>query len=280
MTKSKIILIAVISVIIFMAVGIFLYWIFTHAPKAIAPAQKRAISKEAAKKKALPQIQKKFPNPKIAIVMDDFGYNMSDLDTLFSTRLPVTLSILPNLPYSRRVAVLANSKGYEVILHLPLEAHDKAANAETDTIRTDMDAKKITSMLEQEIADIPGLKGVSNHQGSKATEDRTTMSIIIGDLKKKNLYFFDSFVTGKSICRDVARNFGVPYARREMFLDNDTSPDYIEKQVLSLRRVAFKKGSAVAVCHDRKSTINVLNRMMPELSEEGVKFVTLSDVVR
>ena len=72
----------------------------------------------------------------------------------------------------------------------------------------------------------------------------------------------------------------MPYARREMFLDNDTSPDYIEKQVLSLRRVAFKKGSAVAVCHDRKNTITVLNKMMPELAEEGIRFVYLSKMVR
>ena len=50
-----------------------------------------------------------------------------------------------------------------------------------------MDAKQIASMLDQEISGIPYLKGVSNHQGSKATEDNAAMSAVIGELKKKDL---------------------------------------------------------------------------------------------
>ena len=135
-------------------------------------------------------------------------------------------------------------------------------------------------MLNQEIMTVPGLKGVNNHQGSKATENKVTMAIIIGDLKKKNLYYFDSLVTDRSVCREVAKEKGVPYAKRDIFLDNNQSQDYIEKQVLSLRRFAFRKGSAIAVCHDRKNTIYVLSRMMPELTSEGGVFVSLSDMVK
>lgn len=276
--KTKIILISAIA--IFAVVSLFVLWRATHAPKRKIVIQKRAVIKEAVQKKALPVVQKKFSNPKVAIVMDDFGYNMKDLDTLFATKLPVTFSVLPNLAFSRRVAELARSKGYEVILHLPLEANDKSAPAEVDTIKTDMDKNKITSMLDQEMSSVPGLRGVSNHQGSKATEDKVTMSIVIGDLKKKNLYYFDSLVTDRSVCRDLARSAGVPYAKRDMFLDNTASQDYIEKQMLSLRRFAFRKGSAIAVCHDRKNTITVLNRMMPELSKDGIEFVSLSDMVK
>ena len=276
--KTKIILITAVAIL--GVASLLMLWRIMQAPKKKIVAKKHVVAKEVTKKKAFPVIQKKFSNPKVAIVIDDFGYNMSDLDTLFGTRLPVTLSILPNLPYSRRVADMARSKGYEVILHLPLEANDKLAPAEPDTIKTDMDEKKITLMLDQEIGTVPGLKGVSNHQGSKATENKTTMCSIIGDLKKRNLYYFDSLVTDKSICKEAAKNIGVPYAKRDMFLDNDQSQDAIEKQVLSLRRFAFRKGSAIAVCHDRKNTIAVLGRMMPELSAEGVEFVSLSDMVK
>jgi len=278
MKKNKVILIAA-GAILAIAFSL-LIWHFTHLPKKKVIAPKRVVTKEVAKKKVLPQIQKKFSNPRVAIVMDDFGYNKSDLDTLFASKLPVTLSILPNLPYSRRVAELARSKGYEVILHLPLEAIDKSAPAEIDTIKTEMDEKKIISMLDQEITNVSGSRGISNHQGSKATEDKTTMSVILNDLKKKNLYYFDSMVTDRSICGQVAKEKGVPYARRDMFLDNTATQDYIEKQVLSLRRLAFRKGSAIAICHDRKNTIYILRRMMPELAAEGIEFVSLSDMVK
>ena len=134
-------------------------------------------------------------------------------------------------------------------------------------------------MLEQEIAEIPGLKGVSNHQGSKATEDKATMSIVIGDLKKRGLYFFDSLCTSKSVCREVAKSAGVAYAKRDMFLDDINSPESIEKEILSLRKLAYKKGSAIAICHDRKTTIFVLRKMMPLLADDGIVFVKLSDMV-
>jgi len=205
---------------------------------------------------------------------------MNNLDRLFAIKIAVTFSVLPNLPYSKRIASLASSKGYEVILHLPLESKDEAAPAETGTIMTGMGEKDILALLEKDIASVPGLSGVSNHQGSKATEDKRSMSIILSGLKKKSLYFFDSLVTDKSVCRPAAAQWGVPYVKRDIFLDNENSPEYIEKQMLSLRRAAFKYGSVIAVCHDRKNTITVLNKMMPEFAEEGIRFVYLSEMVK
>ena len=275
----KIVLIA--TSVVAVTASLFMVWRMTHVPKRKIIIKKHAVAvKKAAKKKALPEISKKTPRPRIAIVLDDFGYNMNGLDTLFSSGLPVTLSVLPDLPYSRRVAELARSKGFEVILHLPLEANDKSAPAESGTIRTDMSENTINSMLERELESVPGLTGISNHQGSKATEDVATMSVIMAGLKKRNLYFFDSLVTDKSVCRDVAKKFNVRYAKRDIFLDGSMSPEYIEKQMLSLRKFAFRRGSAIAVGHDRKNTLAVLKRMMPELAAEGVEFVTLSDMVK
>ena len=72
----------------------------------------------------------------------------------------------------------------------------------------------------------------------------------------------------------------MPYAKRDVFLDNTNSEDYIDKQMLALRRFAFRKGSAIAICHDRKTTIAVLNRMMPELAADGIVFTRLSEMVK
>jgi polysaccharide deacetylase 2 family uncharacterized protein YibQ len=279
MENRKKMIIITACVVVAVAAVIWL-WHAAHAPKRRIVLHKRAVVKEAAVKKALPAVQKKFARPKIAIVMDDCGYNMNDLDAVFGSGRPVTLAVLPNLPFSKRVAELARSKGYETILHLPLEAIDKKATAESGTIRTDMGKQEIVFILDRDIASVPGIRGVSNHQGSKATEDAATMTAIMDDLKTRKLFFFDSFVNNRSVCRDVATSARVPYARRDFFLDNEQSPDYVEKQLLSLRRFAFRKGSAIAVCHHKKNTITVLNRMMSELSDDGIEFVRLSDMVR
>jgi uncharacterized protein len=277
--KTKIILISTIAVLIIAST--FLIWRVAHAPKRrIVVIKKAAPVKEIAKKRKFPAVKKRYSNPDVAIVIDDFGYNMNNLDKLFAIKRAVTFSVLPNLAYSRRVALLAASKGYEVILHLPLESNDKTAPAEAGTIKTDMSDGDMLTLLGKDIGSVPGLKGVSNHQGSKATQDKRTMTVILSDLKKRGLYFFDSLVTEKSVCHEAADRTRVPYARRDMFLDNESSPEYIEKQMLSLRKIAFRNGGAIAVCHDRKNTITVLNKMMPELSSEGINFVSLSEMVR
>ena len=277
--KIKIVLIAV-TIPLILGVA-FIFWKSSHVPKGkIVVVKKAAVAKEAARKRKITVIQKRYDNPKAAIVIDDFGYNMNNLDCLFAVKRAVTFSVLPNLPYSKKIASLASSKRYEVILHLPLESNDKAAPAETGTIKTGMDEKDVLALLEKDIASVPGLSGVSNHQGSKATEDKRLMSIILSDLKKRSLYFFDSLVTDKSVCRMAAAQWGVPYAKRDIFLDNENNPEYIEKQMLSLRREAFKYGSVIAICHDRKNTIAVLNKMMPELAREGIRFVYLSEMVK
>lgn len=278
MNKRAILISAAVALV---AIASVFIWRAAHAPKKkIAIIKKAVPAKKIVKKRALPEIQKRYSNPKAAIVIDDFGYNMNNLDRLFAVKKAVTFSVLPNLPYSRRIASLASSKGYEVIMHLPLESHDKAAPAEEGTINTGMSEKEILTLLSKDIASVPGLSGVSNHQGSKATEDERSMSIVLSDLKKRSLYFFDSLVTDKSVCRETAAQEGVPYARRDIFLDNENRPEYIEKQMLSLRRAAFKYGSVIAICHDRKNTITVLNKMMPELANEGIRFVYLSEMVK
>jgi len=277
--KTKIVLIAV-TVGLVLGVA-FIFWKSSHATKRkVVVVKKTVVAKETVKKRKFTVNQKKYNNPKVAIVIDDFGYNMNNLDRLFAVKRAVTFSVLPNLPYSKRIAEQASSKGYEVILHLPLESRDAAAPAEVGTIKTGMNEKEIVALLDKDIASVPGLKGVSNHQGSKATEDKRAMSVILSDLKRRGLYFLDSLVTNKSICREVAVKEKVPYAKRDIFLDNENSPEYIEKQMLSMRKTAFKYGSVIAICHDRKNSITVLNKMMPELSEEGIQFVNLSEMVK
>jgi polysaccharide deacetylase 2 family uncharacterized protein YibQ len=230
--------------------------------------------------KPAPEAAKKSAKPKVAIVIDDFGYNMTSVNMLFAIQQPVTLSVLPHVKYSKEVARLARSKGYEVILHLPLESSRSDVQEEANTITTKMSDKEITSKLASDIQSVPGITGVSNHMGSKATEDKRVMTVIISYLKTKRLYFFDSFTAQKSVCRDVARSLSVPTAKRDIFLDNSSDMAEIEAQMAVVKKMAFKYGQAIAICHDRANSIKALARKMPEMSGEGIEFVRLSELVK
>lgn len=223
---------------------------------------------------------KKHQRPKVAIVIDDFGYNMSNVETFLSIRRPVTLSILPHQPHSREIAELARSRGYEVILHLPLESWRSDVKEESDTIRSGMSEAQIASRMNSELSDIPGADGVSNHMGSKSTEDRRVMADIMRYLKKRGLYYFDSLTSPRSVCSDVAEKAGVRCSKRDRFLDNANDIASIEEQLIELKDTAFERGSAIAVCHDRKNTARALARMMPEMEDEGIEFVRLSALIK
>ena len=59
--------------------------------------------------------------PKIAIVIDDLGYDRSIAQEFIELPVPLTLSFLPQAPYAREMAVLARERGKETLLHLPME---------------------------------------------------------------------------------------------------------------------------------------------------------------
>ncbi len=216
----------------------------------------------------------------VAIVIDDWGYSTNNLKSLSQIEKPLTLAVLPNLPYSERIAKEANKKNFEVILHMPMEAHSKNVGNEKDTVLTSMDRKTVITTLGNSIKSVPYIKGVSNHQGSKATEDEALMKIILEELKNRNLFFLDSFVTPNSVCETLAKSSNIRFAKRSAFLDNEEDPEYIKTQLRHLAYLAKRDGSAIGICHDREITFSALGEAMDELEAEGIKFVKLSELVK
>ena len=250
-----------------------------------------AKKKEQAKKIAQPHIIKKktlavLPaekparGAKIAIVIDDFGYTMNNLEAFYDIKEPLTFSILPNIRHSRDVATSAKKHGYEAIRHLPLASHRKDVVEEMDTIKPGESQKEVIARLSKDIESIPGLSGVSNHMGSLATEDKELMTYIFAYLKKRGLYFFDSLTSDKSVCKEVAELVGIRFAKRDIFLDNSNDVDRIEGELADLKKLALKRGRAIAICHDRKNTAIALAKAMPQMAKEGIEFVYLSDMVK
>jgi len=228
----------------------------------------------------LPRIFKPRIKGKIAIVLDDWGYSFEYFDLVRSIRQPLTLAILPNLPYSQRIAVEAKKKGFEVILHLPMEPYPREDLVlEKDTIMTDMDDLTIDDIVSKQIKRIPYASGVNNHMGSKATEDSRVMRVVFEELKKQNLYFLDS-VTSNSVCPIVAQEVKINFTKRDVFLDNENDPEYIKSQIIKLKEEAEVRGYAIGIGHARRVTLEVLREIMPKLQKEGFKFVTASELAR
>ncbi|MDP8230062.1 MAG: divergent polysaccharide deacetylase family protein [Candidatus Gorgyraea atricola] len=227
------------------------------------------------------------PKGLVAFVIDDWGYNKRNIDLVLEINRPLTISILPNLRYSSYVAeeIRKNSKIHDIILHLPLESKSGMA-AEIDTIRSSMAEDRIVSILEKDIESIPGVIGVSNHQGSKATRDKKIMSIVLSELEKRKLFFLDSLTAPDSACSYLAHEVGLKCAVRDVFLDITDQTDlanfetYIRKQIRELAAIALEKRSAIGVGHNKKITLNAIKDAIPELEKQGIKIVPLKTLAR
>jgi len=79
----------------------------------------------------------------------------------------------------------------------------------------------------------------------------------------------------------LARNFGIPSAENNVFLDSGTSRDSIESKLRQLISIARQKGSAIGIGHvTRPATIAMLKKLMPEYKKEGIEFVYASELVK
>ena len=217
---------------------------------------------------------------KLAVIVDDCGYDMSSVRTLLNTGLPLNFAILPYKPYSSDVLEMIKSDGRVAMLHLPMEPVDRSAMSEgSSTICTDMSKDKILELTRKAINSLPGVSGVNNHQGSKATADSATMTTVLQELRNQDLFFVDSRTSSKSVARDKAVAMGVPTARNDIFLDNSSDVQAIRKQIYKAMDIAEKNGSAIAICHARPNTAKAWSMYAEEIKNTGIELVPITDLL-
>lgn len=217
---------------------------------------------------------------KLAVIVDDCGYDMSSVRTLLNTGLPLNFAVLPYKPYSSDVLEMIKSDGRVAMLHLPMEPMDRSAMSEgSSTICTDMSKDKILELTRKAINSLPGVSGVNNHQGSKATADSATMTTVLQELRNQDLFFVDSRTSSKSVARDKAVAMGVPTARNDIFLDNSSDVQAIRKQIYKAMDIAEKNGSAIAICHARPNTAKAWNMYAEEIKNTGIELVPITDLL-
>lgn len=217
--------------------------------------------------------------PKVVIIIDDLGYDKKIAEKFISLNADLTFSVLPESPFQKTIATSVHKKGYEVMLHLPMEPVEyPMVNPGEGALLSTMSADELISQLEKNINDVPYIKGVNNHMGSKITSTSTQMYQIFSILKKKNLYFIDSRTTSKTVCKPSARLLQLPFAQRDIFLDNVQTPDAIREQLTKLINLAKKHGDAIGIAHPHKITYNVFRETLPKLKNH-VQLVPASQVV-
>ena len=216
----------------------------------------------------------------IAVVIDDIGLSVPFTNQLAEIKYPLTVSFLPYGASNKEQVYKLKNAGMEVMLHVPMMPRVPADLAPV-TLSPQMSKaeiqEKFVKMLER--FDETGMHGVNNHMGSAFTEDREAMRAVMEILQNRGMYFLDSKTTGRSVGRAVSSEYGVPYAARDVFLDNERRYDYIMGQLKATERVAKNKGYAIAIGHPYAQTLQALRDWLKDVEKRGIKIVPLSDLV-
>ena len=215
---------------------------------------------------------------RLAIIIDDLGSDRAAAEAVFALGYPLTISILPNHEHSPDIAQEAHRRGFQVMLHLPMQS---VANEtpEAQELRSGTPPPEVAAMVDRFLQNVPDAAGVNNHQGSQATADAALMDELMPVLRDRHLFYLDSRTTAATVAYDTAQDFGVRSAFRNVpFLDDVTQVAAVRKQLELALRGAREKGEAVAIGHPHVATLQALREVLPQAQAQGVRLVPASEL--
>lgn len=217
--------------------------------------------------------------PVVSIIIDDLGYRLKYGKRAVNLPGRLTFSFLPFSPHARQLAELAYQKQQEIMVHMPMESNEAKRLGPGGLYKT-MSEEELVKTVQQDLAAIPHASGFNNHMGSLLTRKNLAMTTVMKAAYRPGLYFIDSKTTSDSVALQQAETAGMYGATRDVFLDHVTQKAFIEKQLNHLVRLAKQQGSAIAIGHPHKVTLEILEQWIPAAETYGVTLVPVSELIQ
>jgi uncharacterized protein len=218
--------------------------------------------------------------PMIAVVIDDMGVDHRRSIQALALPGPMTMSFLPYARDLGHMTGAARAVGHELMLHMPMEPLSAKENPGPNAIVTGLDPAELRRRADAMLDSFSGYVGVNNHMGSKFTQDAAGMRIVLEDLEARGLLFLDSRTIGNTAGPSVARSLGMPFAERDVFLDNDSSTGNVRAKLAEVEAVARRQGHAIAIGHPHDGTVEALAQWLPDIEKRGFVLVPVSAIVK
>lgn len=218
--------------------------------------------------------------PRVAIVVDDVGYNAAMARKLAEVSVPLTWAIIPGLKGTRPCRKVAEEAGIPYMVHMPMQATgDKKGHRWYDLswIVAGQSAAAVREAVTRSLEELPDAVGMNNHRGSLSTTDEALMAPLMEILGEKSIGFLDSRTIRGSVAYKTARRSGIPAAYNSVFIDHYNNAKFMKEQLGRLVALAKHHGWAVGICHIRSETLKVLAQLDVK-HFEGVRFITMPEL--
>jgi uncharacterized protein len=215
----------------------------------------------------------------VAIVIDDMGVDRARSDRAVALPTPLTLAFLPYARSFEAQIAMARDRGHEILVHMPMQpigTEDPGPGALTVGLGSDEIRRRVGAALDR----AGPVVGINNHMGSRFTVERDAMRPVLEELQARGLLFLDSRTAGATVGPALARKLDLPYAARDVFLDNDPSLAAVQARLAELEAVARRQGHGVAIGHPHDGTLTALAAWLPSAAARGFAVVPVSTIVR
>jgi len=218
-------------------------------------------------------------SPQIALIIDDIGHSRSLAEPFVALHTPLTFSILPHLVYSRELARDFHRQGYEVMLHQPMEPYNDCCDPGPGAVFVGDNAQRIKTTIQSNIQEIPFARGVNNHMGSRFTASSYEIAAALRVIRSRKLFFIDSFTSNRSLAHATAKQYRIPTAYRNIFLDNVRDESAILSQLMQLENHALRHGRAIGIGHPFAETARAIGRFAEQLRRSPATLVPVSKIL-
>ena len=216
--------------------------------------------------------------PMIALIIDDVGMDRKRSRQAIALKGPLTLALLSYAPDLENQAAAIRAAGHELLVHLSMEPADPKVNPGPNVLRTTHDATEVRRRLDRELSRFEAFVGINNHMGSKFTADAAAMRVVMAELRDRGLLFLDSRTSRGTVGPRLARELGVAFAERNIFLDNVNDVTAVRARLAETEQLARRQGFAVAIGHTRRATMQALAQWLPGLADKGFVLVGVSAI--
>lgn len=218
--------------------------------------------------------------PVVAIVIDDLGLDRARTERAIGLAGGVTLAFMTYAEGLPRWTAAARAARHELLVHVPMQPLSPQVDPGPNALTVGLSEAEIRQRLRWGLDRLEGYIGANNHMGSRFTENAAGMAVVMDELKARGLLFLDSRTTGASACAPLAAARDLPFAARNVFLDNEPTVPAVSRQIVALEDVARRHGSAIGIGHPHDGTLTALADWLPTASARGIVVVPLTSAMR
>ncbi|WP_317848113.1 MULTISPECIES: divergent polysaccharide deacetylase family protein [Pseudomonas] len=210
----------------------------------------------------------------MSIIIDDLGQSSERDSRTLALPGPITMAIMPDTPHATDFARQAHKAGRTVILHMPM---DPATGPYAWHPGTPIE--ELARRLDAALAKVPFAAGINNHMGSRMTSQAEPMIWLMAELQRRHLFFVDSRTSAATVAAAKAQALGLAHVSRDVFLDDTRTTEAISAQLQQGVALARRQGSAVLIGHPYPQTLDVLERELPRLKQQGIELISLHQMI-